>query len=106
MNTALVIIGGYALLLLLCWAIIWWAWKKYQKDKLMEIHQHFPHTVHPVQLVTDILSTSDDVIIIDSDDCMIIGFYDHVSEMWIIYNKDRTIPLNFVWMRKPKNFKV
>lgn len=107
MSIALTIFLGYAGLFILLFILIWWAYKRSQRNEPSKppINPlHYPHTIPPSQRDLEVIECSVDVIAIDKEGVMFIGFYNYDDLGWVFIHDFFEPDGDFVWMYAPENF--
>lgn len=67
----------------------------------------YPSTISPSQRDIEMIECSVDVIVVDEEGMMFIGFYSYDDMGGWVFMHDKAEPQgNFVWMYQPDNFHV
>ena len=109
MNTGLIIILGYTGLCVLSGLALWWAYKWAAKNQPF-IPESRPqrHTNPPTHMDLEMHQCSVNVIVVDADGNMFIGFYNYSIPYpgWIFIHDKFQPKKPFVWMYRPDTLKT
>ena len=118
MNTAIPTLSTFEIIIVVMVMIvlailsIWMVVRIFKDSKPISIVPAvFPHTIPPSQTDPEMPECSMNVIAIDEDGMMFIGFYAYenptYNKLGWVFMHDKAKPQgDFVWMYKPENFKV